>query len=114
MAIPGRIAATLPLCRAGQTRVLPCRATVAPPRSYATASLQHEKLIHYKVLMEPIGTNVFFLAPWAFSLRGDYRLITADSGGSIYDYDFQHAITRYEATSDIATPTAPQLARSRT
>ena len=79
------------------------------PRSYATASLQHEKLIHYKVLMEPIGTNVFFLAPWAFSLRGDYRLIAADSGGSIYDYDFQHAITRYEATSDIATPTAPQL-----
>jgi transglutaminase-like putative cysteine protease len=79
------------------------------PRSYATSSLQHEKLIHYKVLMEPIGTNVFFLAPWAFSLRGDYRQISADSGGSIYDYDFQRAITRYEATSDIATPTAPQL-----
>jgi transglutaminase-like putative cysteine protease len=80
-----------------------------PPRSYATTSLQREKLIHYKVLMEPIGTNVFFLAPWAFSLRGDYRLIAADSGGSVYDYDFQHAITRYEATSDIATPTATQL-----
>ena len=80
-----------------------------PPRFYAAASLEHEKLIHYKVLMEPIGTNVFFLAPWAFSLRGDYRLIAADSGGSIYDYDFQRAITRYEATSDIATPTAPQL-----
>src|ERR1700746_841991 len=79
------------------------------PRSYATASRQHEKLIHYKVLMEPIGTNVFFLAPWAFSLRGDYRQISADSGGSVYDYDFQRAITRYEATSDIATPTAPQL-----
>ena len=80
-----------------------------PPRSYATASLQREKLIHYKVLMEPIGTNVFFLAPWAFSLRGDYRQIAADSGGSVFDYDFQRAITRYEATSDIATPTAPEL-----
>jgi len=80
-----------------------------PPRSYATASLEREKLIHYRVLMEPIGTNVFFLAPWAFSLRGDYRLIAADSGSSVYDYDFQRAITRYEATSDIATPTAPEL-----
>jgi len=80
-----------------------------PPRSYATASLEREKLVHYKVLMEPIGTNVFFLAPWAFSLRGDYRLITGDSGGAVYDYDFQHAISRYEATSDIATPTAPEL-----
>ena len=79
------------------------------PRSYATASLEREKLVHYKVLMEPIGTNVFFLAPWAFSLRGDYRLITGDSGGAVYDYDFQHAISRYEATSDIATPTAPEL-----
>lgn len=79
------------------------------PRSYSVASLQREKLIHYKVLMEPIGTNVFFLAPWAFSLRGDYRLIAGDSGGTVYDYDFQHAISRYEATSDIATPTAAEL-----
>jgi transglutaminase-like putative cysteine protease len=78
-------------------------------RSYASASLQREKLIHYKVLMEPIGTNVFFLAPWAFSLRGDYRLIAGDSGGTVYDYDFQHAISRYEATSDIAAPTAAEL-----
>lgn len=79
------------------------------PRSYATASLEREKLIHYKVLMEPIGTNVFFLAPWAFSLRGDYRQIRGDSGGAVYDYDFQHAISRYEATSDIATPTVAEL-----
>lgn len=80
-----------------------------PPRSYATASLQREKLIQYKVLMEPIGTNVFFLAPSAFSLRGDYRQIDGDSGGAIYDYDFQHPISRYEATSDIATPSATEL-----
>lgn len=79
------------------------------PRSYATASLEREKLVHYKVLMEPIGTNVFFLAPWAFSLRGDYRQIAGDTGGAVYDYDFQHPISRYEATSDIATPTAPEL-----
>jgi protein-glutamine gamma-glutamyltransferase len=79
------------------------------PRSYATASLEREKLVHYKVLMEPIGTNVFFLAPWALSLEGDYRLVAGDSGGAVYDYDFQHAISRYEATSDIATPSATQL-----
>jgi transglutaminase-like putative cysteine protease len=78
-------------------------------RSYAASSLRREKLIHYKVLMEPIGTNVFFLAPWAFSLRGDYRLIAGDSGSAVYDYDFQHAISRYEATSDIATPSVTEL-----
>jgi transglutaminase-like putative cysteine protease len=79
------------------------------PRSYDAASLKREKLIHYKVLMEPIGTNVFFLAPWAFSLRGDYRQVRGDSGSAVYDYDFQRAISRYEATSDIATPTAAEL-----
>ena len=79
------------------------------PRSYATASLQREKLIHYKVLMEPIGTNVFFLAPSAFSLFGEYSQVDGDSGGAIYDYDFKRPITRYEATSDIAAPSATEL-----
>jgi len=80
-----------------------------PARSYASASLERERLIHYKVLMEPIGTNVFFLAPWALSLRGDYRLVAGDSGGAVYNFDFQHAISRYEATSNVATPTAAEL-----
>jgi transglutaminase-like putative cysteine protease len=80
-----------------------------PARSYASASLERERLIHYKVLMEPIGTNVFFLAPWAMSLRGDYRLVAGDSGGAVYNFDFQHAISRYEAVSNVATPTAAEL-----
>jgi protein-glutamine gamma-glutamyltransferase len=79
------------------------------PRSYAAASLQREKIIRYRVLMEPIGTQVFFLAPWAYSLRGDYRLLAGDSGGAVYDLDSRHAISRYEATSNIATPSAAEL-----
>src|SRR5580704_9379386 len=54
-------------------------------QSYVTANLRREHLIHYRVLMEPIGTNVFFLAPWARSVSGDYRLVAADSSGVIYD-----------------------------
>ncbi len=80
-----------------------------PPRSYDAATLAREKIIHYRVLMEPIGTNVFFLAPWARSLRGDYRLLAGDSSGAVYDFDAQHAISRYEATSDIEIPPASEL-----
>jgi transglutaminase-like putative cysteine protease len=80
----------------------------APP-SYATANLTREHLIHYRVLMEPIGTNVFFLAPWARSVSGDYRLVASDSSGAVYDFDSQHAITRYEADSDIAAPAPAEL-----
>lgn len=80
-------------------------------RSYASSNLAREHVIHYRVLMEPIGTNVFFLAPWARSVSGDYRLVAADSSGAVYDFDSQHPISRYEADSDISAP-APAALRA--
>ena len=47
--------------------------------------------------MEPIGINVFFLAPWARRVRGNYRLLSADSGAAVHDLDSDHPITSYEA-----------------
>ncbi|HEY1677280.1 MAG TPA: DUF3488 and transglutaminase-like domain-containing protein [Candidatus Sulfotelmatobacter sp.] len=77
--------------------------------SYVTRSRARENLIHYRVLMEPIGTNVFFLAPWARSVKGEYRLLAVDSGGAVYNFDTQRAVGSYEATSDIATPSPAEL-----
>ncbi len=68
-------------------------------------------VIHYRVLMEPIGTNVFFLAPWARRVRGAYRALQIDSGGAISDHDSQRGVTIYEADSDISTPSAALLRR---
>jgi transglutaminase-like putative cysteine protease len=78
-------------------------------QSYVTRNLVRERIIHYRVLMEPIGTNVFFLAPWARSVRGDYRMLAADSVGAVYNFDTGHGISRYEAESDIATPAPSEL-----
>jgi transglutaminase-like putative cysteine protease len=83
--------------------------TDAALRPDGTHGLAREHLIHYRVLMEPIATNVFFLAPWARSVSGDYRQLAADSRGAVYNLDSQHAISRYEADSDIATPTPAEL-----
>ncbi len=66
-------------------------------------------LIHYRVLMEPIGTNVFFLAPWARRVNGAYRGLELDAGGAVTDLDPQRSVSVYEADSDIATPSAQQL-----
>ena len=74
-----------------------------------TRTLAREQVIHYSVLMEPIDTNVFFLAPWVEHVSGGYRQLAADSGGAVYNLDATHAISRYEADSDIATATAPEL-----
>ena len=69
-------------------------------------------LIHYRVLLEPIGTNVFFLAPWGRRVMGNYRALTVDAGGAVYDLDSQHAINLYEADSDMAKPSAEDLRRA--
>jgi len=76
-------------------------------RQAAAGTTPH--LIHYRVLLEPIGTNVFFLAPWGRRVMGVYRALQVDPGGAVYDLDSQHAVTVYEADSDIARPSALQL-----
>jgi transglutaminase-like putative cysteine protease len=57
--------------------------------------------IHYRVLMEPLGTNVFFLAEKARDLMGNYRPVSIDVGGSVYNLDSDHPISRYEADSEL-------------
>lgn len=60
--------------------------------------------LHYRVLMEPLGTNVFFLVDRAERLRGTYRHVSADSGGAVFNLDVDHPISSYEADSELATP----------
>jgi protein-glutamine gamma-glutamyltransferase len=59
------------------------------------------RIIHYQVLMEPIGTNVFFLAERPQSIKGNFRLVSTDAGGAVYDVDADHPINRYEAESQL-------------
>jgi protein-glutamine gamma-glutamyltransferase len=97
----------------GNFSVPPFAQGAAPAYAAQTLSLAKShgqaSLIHYRVLTEPIGTNVFFLAPWARSVGGAYRALSVDVGGAVYDLDGQRAVTRYEADSDITTPQASQL-----
>jgi transglutaminase-like putative cysteine protease len=65
--------------------------------------------IHYTVLMEPIGSNMFFLAPWARRLSGSYSSVQIDAGGSLSNLDSQRPISIYQADSDISTPSPEQL-----
>ncbi len=73
----------------------------------AVATWQHP--IHYRVVMEPIGTNIFFLAPLPRRVSGPYQMISVDSGGSVYDMDERHPISGYGADSDIGRPSPSQL-----
>jgi transglutaminase-like putative cysteine protease len=66
-------------------------------------------IIHYRVLMEPIASSVFFLAPAPLSLQGNYRVVSMDGGGAVFDPDPEHPVNSYDAISNIAQPTAAQL-----
>ena len=84
---------------------------IARPPGSGEPSIR-ENVIHYRVLMEPIGTNVFFLAPWARSVRGEYQTVSVDAGAAVYDLDGHHQIGVYEADSDIGTPSPEQLRKA--
>jgi transglutaminase-like putative cysteine protease len=102
-----------PLQRAGDgTFTVPLFSQGVPEANrirYASAGPVKTRLIHYRVLMEPIGTGVFFLAPWARQIKGAYRGVSLDSGGAVYDLDAQHVVNLYEAESDISKPSPAQL-----
>jgi len=66
-------------------------------------------IIHYRVLMEPVASSVFFLAPMPLTLEGDYRVISTDGAGAVFDPDPEHPVNSYEARSNIAQPTPAQL-----
>lgn len=65
--------------------------------------------LHYHVLMEPTGTNVFFLLPRPLTLSGRYRLVSVDNSGTVLDLDSQHPIASYEGWSDVLRPTPAEL-----
>jgi transglutaminase-like putative cysteine protease len=62
--------------------------------------------------MEPLGTDVFFLAPAARTLEGNYRVVAMDSGDAVFDLDLEHPVSRYEASSVISQPDADELRRA--
>lgn len=82
-------------------------------KSEETRSLM-ARPIHYRVLMEPIGTNIFFLAARARFLSGVYRVVSVDDVESVYDLDPARPISLYEADSDLAVPGLEQLRAAAT
>jgi transglutaminase-like putative cysteine protease len=67
------------------------------------------RLVRYHVLMEPMGTNVFFLADRPATLIGNFSHVTTDAGGAVYNIDADHPVNRYEAESQLSDPDASEL-----
>jgi len=69
-------------------------------------------VVRYRVLMEPVASSVFFLAPTPLTLEGNYQVVSMDAGGGVFDPDPEHPVNSYEARSNIAQATPAQLRAS--
>ena len=78
----------------------------------ASAAAIPQQRVRYRVLMEPLGTNVFFLAARPQSLSGNYRMIMVDEGGAVYNGDREHAIGSYRAVSEVSRSSPDELRRA--
>lgn len=67
----------------------------------ASSFLRSGLPIHYRVTMEPLLGDVFFLLPDAKSLQGNYRAVSEDAAGDVFNSDTEHPISRYEAESEL-------------
>jgi transglutaminase-like putative cysteine protease len=67
--------------------------------------------LRYRVLMEPIGTNVFFLAGTTEVLSGNYRLLAIGPGDALFNFDRGRNIARYEVSASLPPSEAHGLPR---
>jgi transglutaminase-like putative cysteine protease len=67
--------------------------------------------LHYRVTLEPFLSEVFFLVSTPQSLEGNYRTVSQDSAGDVFDLDSEHPVSRYEADSLLRAP-SPASARA--
>lgn len=69
------------------------------------------RMLHYRVAMQPLLSDVFFLIAAPRALQGNYRALAEDGEEDVFDLDSEHPVTRYEADSIIRAPLLKNQAR---
>ncbi|HWR35471.1 MAG TPA: DUF3488 and transglutaminase-like domain-containing protein [Clostridia bacterium] len=87
-------------------------ATGFPRELSRFAEPEHHKVIRYRVVMEPIGTNVVFLIPAGRYLAANFREISMDFGRSVINTDGDRPTNVYSGVSDVGAPAVAKLQQS--
>jgi transglutaminase-like putative cysteine protease len=96
----------------GQGRFELWRAQIQRHNALPTTSFPLYQTLRYRVVMEPIGTNVLFLAPVAGSVQARIRDLGMDENGAVFNLERGRMTESYEATSLLPELSAGAL-RSR-
>ena len=96
-------------------RGLPSAAVEGFRRFQLARVLSHPGLrpepLEYTVMLQPLASNVLFVATQPLELTGPFRRLWQDETGSIYGSFAGGSLIRYMALSDIASP-APEMLRT--
>jgi len=71
------------------------------------------KAMYYKVLMEPLGTNILFLAPVPVSVQARMSELAIDDSGAVYNMDRGRMTESYSAASMLLQPDRVRMWTSR-
>ncbi len=74
--------------------------------SHTQSRIPKQVDLHYRVTLEPFLSEVFFLVATPQSLEGNYRTVSEDSAGDVFDLDSEHPVSRYEADSLLRAPSS--------
>lgn len=77
------------------------------------ATGEQRDVVHYRVVMEPIGTNVIFTIPSPAYVMGNFREITADMSQTFLNVDRDRPTNTYSGLSNVSEPTLEMLQGSR-
>ena len=68
--------------------------------------------LHYRVVLEPLNNNVFFMAEQPWALAGNYSLVGLDADGAVFNLDHEHPIGLYEGESTVERASPAELRQS--
>ena len=66
-------------------------------------------MLQYTIKLQPLTSDILFVAPQAIEISGAFRTLRQDSSGAVIMPPNQGVITRYTALSDIARPSPAML-----
>jgi hypothetical protein len=85
--------------------------TRAAPNAFYSGAARFPALptMSYRVVMEPVGLNLFFLAPVPLRLKGDYRSVGVTPDGAFFnaqlnESEMSQPINVYAADADVRNP----------
>src|SRR5512146_1790271 len=81
-------------------------------RAMRLAVSRRPQYINYRVILEPIGTNVIFTIPSPMVILGPFRELSEDHAQVVLNTDHDHPTTVYAGTSDLSQPTLQEFDES--